>query len=202
MQGRVVFSGALTMDNKMDSCIYTSLSDAEIASHWKNYFKDKNDVAYSYELNCLIEKALFDYNTVDVAVIVFTDGDLVKGIFPISHEIRNDGKNFWTYYPSLTFIAGSVTIDKECWEYLPTVLPRPFLLQESSWKDYDDGLPHWVERAPSNLIDISSHDLEEYLASLSKKHRSKLRNCLNRNKDVRIVLGEPVGEEFDKLKET
>ena len=184
----------------MDSHIYASVSDAEVESYWRIYFKDTN-VSHNYELACLVEKALFEYGTVDVAVVVLTDGDKVKGIFPISHEIHDDGRNFWTYYPSLTFIAGSVTIDEECWAHLPEILPRPFLLQESSWKDYHDGIPLWVTRVPSNVIDISSSNLEEYLASLSKKHRSKLRNCLNRNEDIRVVIGEPVNGEFNTLKE-
>lgn len=183
----------------MDIQIYSSVSDPDVEKHWRSYF-ERESVLHNYELACHVEEAIYEYGSVDVGVIIFREGHVVKGIFPISHEIHDDGRNFWTYYPSLTFIAGPVTIDLSCWEHLPLVLPRPFLLQESSWKDFDSSLPSWVTPSPSNVVDISSSSLDDYLASLSKKHRSKLRNCLNRNEDVKVVAGEPVNGEFTNLK--
>lgn len=177
---------------------YASVTDPNVEQHWRSYFKDSS-VLHDYSLACYIEDVIHDFGTIDVGVVVFVKDGETKGIFPISHEVHEDGRNFWTYYPSLTFIAGSVTIDPECWAYLPLALPRPFILQESSWKDFNESIPSWVSKRTSNLIDISSTDLDAYLASLSKKHRSKLRNCLNRNADIEVREGEPSGEEFERL---
>jgi hypothetical protein len=183
----------------MDIQIYSSVKDPNVEVYWRSYFSRKT-VLHDYDLACVVEDAIYEYGTVDVSVVVFLEQDVVKGIFPISHEIHDDGRNFWTYYPSITFIAGQVTIDPSCWEYLPSVLPRPFLLQESSWKDYHNSFPAWVTSSPSNVVDISSSSLDNYLASLSKKHRSKLRNCLNRNDDIKVIVGEPANGEFANLK--
>ena len=183
----------------MDIQTYPSITDPIVEKHWRSYFKGEN-VLHDYDLACEVEKKIYEYGTVDVAVIVFLDKNVVKGIFPISHEIHKDGRDFWTYYPSLTFIASPVTIDFDCWEHLPSVLPKPFLLQESSWKDYSESLPTWVKPRPSNVIDISNISFNEYISSLNKKHRSKLRNCLNRNSDVIVVANEPCDIELEKLK--
>lgn len=181
----------------MDIFIYDSVGSTEVKKCWQEYFTQPSAVT-DYYLACNIEHEFIS----DPRVLVFKKEGKIRGILPIC-GMANGDEYYWTHYPSLTYVASSVTIDAECWQHLPKVLPRPFYLQESSWKNWGS-LPDWVQPAKSNVIDLSigERTLDGYLATLTKKHRSKLRNSLNRNVDIKVVRGEPEGENFEILKQT
>ena len=168
---------------------YPSMSSVEHL--WSSYFKTPS-VTNDYPLLCYIEDALFNHGVSEVAVLVFIDKGEVRGIMPISYEEKKDA---WSYWPSYVFISIKVTIDLECWEHLPTMLPRPFFIHESSFKIKEQmpkNLP-WVSYSPANVINLTPYlscaePFEEYLSDLEKKTRSKLRNCLNRNQDIKVLL--------------
>ena len=166
---------------------YSSLSEPDVESHWKSYFKTPT-IFGDYDLACHIEKSLFDYGIDKVEVLIFTEDNVVKGILPISHEITN---NLWSYYPSYIFISVKVTIDDDCWKHLYLNVPTPFRIHETSFKTSIQ-IP-LITLNPANVINLTSHVLDtdpfnSYLASLDKKTRSKFRNCLNRNQDIEVII--------------
>lgn len=172
---------------------YPSLSHPDVAAYWSSYFKTTS-VSTDYQLACHIENSLFNYGVDHVEVLCFIDQDQICGIMPICYE---SVKDLWSYWPSYMFIATPVTIDTDCWVYLPTVLPRPFRIHESSFRTTPQ-VSHipWISLNPANVINLTPYastpdphnSFEAYLADLDKKTRSKLRNCLNRNLDVEIIV--------------
>jgi len=171
---------------------YSSVTLPDVAELWQSYFKTPSVIG-NYELACNIEKSLFSFGVDDVAVLIFMDNDTVKGILPISYE---KSRSAWCYYPSYIFISVEVTIDVECWQYLPTLLPKPFIMYETSIKTVSQlsrlKIP-WLTLYEANVIDLAEYTPEAdpfnaYQNSLDKKTRSKFRNCLNRNNDVDAVI--------------
>ena len=172
---------------------YPSISHDDVALYWKTYFKDKKTLLGDYNLALTIEKSLFEYGVTEVAVLIFLDGNNVKGILPISYEYS---KKAWCYYPSYIFISPEVTLDVECWNDLLNVLPRPFIMYETSIKT-TFGLCRlkipWLTFAEANVIDLTKYKLDTdpfncYLNTLDKKRRSKFKNYLNRNQDLQIKI--------------
>ena len=165
---------------------YSSVSEIEML--WNSYFSIPSVVG-DYQLACQIEKSLFDFGIDDVAVVVFMEQDKVKGILPISYE---KSKEAWSYYPSYLFISVTVTIDRECWEYLPSL--HPILIHETSFKVTEQFIekPTWLTVLPANVIQLTEYTdnpdpFAAYLKALDKKTRSKLKNCINRNLDTQIT---------------
>lgn len=167
---------------------YSSLAAPEVPPLWRSYFQQPS-VMGDYSLACHIERSLWDYGVDDVAVFVFTDdNDTVRGILPISHEKESD---FWCYYPSYIFISAKITIDDECWPLLPTMLPRPLMIYELSFR-VRTNVP-WVAYSQANVINLSFYvdspnPLHAYIDDLPKKSRYHFRRYLVRNSDLTVEV--------------
>jgi hypothetical protein len=177
---------------------YPAISHADVAFYWKTYFKDKTTLLGDYDLALLIEKSLFEFGVQEVSVLVFLDDTNVRGILPLSY----DSKKAWCYYPSYIFISPEVTMDAECWNHMLDVVPKPFIMYETSIKTVFDlcklKIP-WLTFAEANVVDLTKYRLDTdpfncYLNALDKKTRSKFRNCLNRNQDLQIKITQEFNE--------